>query len=327
MALGREPRPPRLVILRALGIGDLLTAVPALRALARAFPGHERVLAAPAALRPLVELVSAGEEPAVHSMIDARALEPLPRSARGAEIAVNLHGRGPESHRVVRAARPGRALWFENPEVAESRGAPRWHAGEHEVARWCRMLSESGVPCRPHELELELVDVTPSGATVIHPGAGSAARRWLPFRFAAVARAEAERGHPVMITGASEDIGRARSIALHAGLPEASVVAGRTDLGALARIIAGAGRVVCGDTGVGHLATAFGIPSVVLFGPTSPAEWGPPAGRPRHRVLWAGETGDPHGGRPDPGLLAIQVADVVRALAELPAREADPAPA
>ena len=39
----------RLVVLRALGLGDLLTAVPALRGLARAFPDHERVLLAPAA--------------------------------------------------------------------------------------------------------------------------------------------------------------------------------------------------------------------------------------------------------------------------------------
>src|SRR5262249_6343706 len=44
---------PTLLVLRALGLGDLLTAVPALCALADAFPAHRRVLAAPRALAPL----------------------------------------------------------------------------------------------------------------------------------------------------------------------------------------------------------------------------------------------------------------------------------
>src|SRR5690349_373338 len=45
---------PVLLALRALGIGDLATVVPPLRALHRAYPRHELVLAAPAALAPLV---------------------------------------------------------------------------------------------------------------------------------------------------------------------------------------------------------------------------------------------------------------------------------
>jgi ADP-heptose:LPS heptosyltransferase len=75
--------------------------------------------------------------------------------------------------------------------------------------------------------------------------------------------------------------------------------------------------VAVGDTGVAHLATALGTPSVVLFGPTSPALWGPPPGRRRHRALWAGRSGDPHGGTVDPGLLAISVRDVLEALGGL----------
>jgi ADP-heptose:LPS heptosyltransferase len=82
--------------------------------------------------------------------------------------------------------------------------------------------------------------------------------------------------------------------------------------------------VVCGDTGVAHLATALRTPSVVLFGPTPPARWGPPADRPWHRVLWAGRTGDPHGRSADDGLLEIDVADVTAALADLPSRPTGP---
>jgi ADP-heptose:LPS heptosyltransferase len=95
------------------------------------------------------------------------------------------------------------------------------------------------------------------------------------------------------------------------------VLAGRTDLRGLAETVAGAGRVVCGDTGVAHLATAFGTPSVVLFGPTPPSEWGPPPDRAQHRALWAGRRGDPHARTPDPGLLEIGVADVLAALSRL----------
>lgn len=74
---------------------------------------------------------------------------------------------------------------------------------------------------------------------------------------------------------------------------------------------------MCGDTGVAHLATALGRPSVVLFGPTPPSAWGPPPGRHRHRVLWAGRAGDPRAAVPDPGLLDIAVADVLAALVAL----------
>jgi len=91
---------------------------------------------------------------------------------------------------------------------------------------------------------------------------------------------------------------------------------------ALGRLVAAADRVVCCDTGVAHLATALGTPSVVLFGPTSPALWGPPADRPWHRALWAGGSGDPHGQLPDPGLLAIAADQVLEALDDLPAAPA-----
>jgi hypothetical protein len=50
---------------------------------------------------------------------------------------------------------------------------------------------------------------------------------------------------------------------------------------------------------------------VLLFGPTPPAEWGPPPERTRHVVLHRGGRGDPHAEAPDPGLLAITVDDVL----------------
>ena len=300
---------PLLLAYRALGLGDFLTGVPALRALARAFPDHRRVLAAPAAIAPLAALSGA-----VHEVLDARPLEPLPEAAQGADVAVNLHGRGPQSHAVLRAAGPRRVIAF----ACGDHAGPRWRADEHEVARWCRLLTESGIPAEPRDLDRPAPrGPAPrglAGATVLHPGAASEARRWPAERWAAVARAEQEAGRAVAITGSAAERPLAERIARGAGVPEAHVLAGRTDLLTLAAVVASAGRVACGDTGVAHLATAFGVPSVVLFGPVPPGEWGPPPDRPRHRALWAGRRGDPHGPEPDPGLLEIGVDEVVGAL-------------
>jgi ADP-heptose:LPS heptosyltransferase len=153
------------------------------------------------------------------------------------------------------------------------------------------------------------------GAVVVHPGASSGSRRWPVGRFAAVAAELRRAGHPVVVTGGAAEREVATAVAVRAGLPPAAVLAGRTDLPGLAALVAGARLVVCGDTGVGHLASAYRTPSVLLFGPVPAAEWGPPADRPQHVVLRGGEPGrrDPHADVPDPGLLAVTVPDVLAA--------------
>jgi ADP-heptose:LPS heptosyltransferase len=267
---------------------------------------------------------------AVDEVLDARALAPLDPRAHGADVAVNLHGRGPESHRVLLATAPRRLVAFAHPDVPETAGGPVWRAEEHEVARWCRLLEESGVPADPAQLALRPPSAPPPdaarGATLIHPGAAGAARRWPAGRWAEVARGEAARGRRVLVTGGAAEGPLAREVAERAGLPGAAVLAGATDLLGLAALVAHARVVLSADTGIAHLATAFGTPSVVLFGPVPPTEWGPPPAAP-HRALWAGRRGDPHGDRPDPGLLRITPEAVRGALAELEADRAAGPPA
>jgi ADP-heptose:LPS heptosyltransferase len=306
----------RLVVLRALGLGDFLTAVPALRALAAAFPDHRRLLLAPAWLEPLVALLDGAVEGVVDTEGRAKVPAALPAAAHGADVAANLHGRGPQSHAALRAARPKRLIAFACPEAGH-RDGPSWREGEHEVARWCRLLTESGLPADPAALDLAAPRGTRRhGATVLHPGAAAPARRWPAERWAAVARAERTAGREVLVSAGPGEEETAVSVAAAAALPPNAVRAGG-DVYRLARMIAGAGRVACADTGVAHLATALGVPSVVLFGPTPPAEWGPPSERGRHRVLWAGRRGDPNGPAPDPGLLEIEPRAVAAELAAL----------
>lgn len=303
-------------MLRALGLGDFLTGVPAMRALADAFPYHHRILAAPAVLAPLARLSGA-----VHSLAPTEPLEPLAEGIHDCAIGVNLHGRGPESHGVLLDAHPNSLIAWRHPAIAATSTMPRWNLEEHEVLRWCRLLEANGIPADPARLDLAIPDCEiPDdlrGATLIHPGAASPQRRWPPARFAAVAHTETAAGRRVIVTGGPSETGLAQSVARAARIPPEDVYAGGIDLLELARLVAAAGRVVCGDTGVAHLATALRTPSVVLFGPASPSHWGPPADRPWHRPLRGSRNRrelEPGGER----LLGITVDKVLEALAGLP---------
>lgn len=313
-----------VVALRALGLGDLLAAVPALRALRRAV-GREALhlgtsppLAAFAGDLRLADVVIPTSSPRL----------PVERLPRGS-MAVNLHGRGPESTRALLALEPARLVAFAHPDIPVTWGSPPWQETEHERVRWCRLLTEEGIPADPEEfrldpprdagrvLEAAAIPLSPRhGRIVIHPGAASPARRWPADRWAEVAGSLHRDGADIVLTGSLAERPLALSIARAAGLRDTDVVAGMTDISSLASVVAGASLFLSSDTGPAHLAVAYGTPSVVLFGPTPPAEWGPPPD-PRHIALWAGARGDPHGRTPDPGLLRIDTASVLDAVARI----------
>jgi ADP-heptose:LPS heptosyltransferase len=201
---------------------------------------------------------------------------------------VNLHGRGPESLADLIALQPKFLLSHRNPDYPNLEGPP-WRADLHEVDRWCALL---------------------------HPGATTAARRWPVDRFATVAAALRADGYEVVVTGDSNEIDLARSLADQAGLPESAVLAGSLGLLGLVALISDCRLLICGDTGVGHIATATGTPSVLLFGPTPPKLWGP-RGPGAHVALWAGDRGDPHADEPHRGLLLITPRRVLEAVEDV----------
>jgi ADP-heptose:LPS heptosyltransferase len=315
-----------ILVLRALGVGDLATAVPALRGLRAAHPGDVLALAAPGWLAPLVELTGAVDRIIPLDGISDEAALATRRDTALPGLAVNLHGRGPQSHRLLRRTRPGRLIAYASAEAGHADG-PGWRDDEHEVARWCRLLRWYGVPADPGDLGLRRpAGRHPAGLTIVHPGAKAPERRWPVRRFAAVAGALAGAGHRVVVTGSAAERKLAAAVASLAGLPPSASLAGRTDTGGLAGLVAGARLVVSGDTGIAHLATAYATPSVVLFGPVSPAHWGPPPDRPWHRALWHPAPGrsqpaGPAAGRDagtqaHPALLAIGTAEVLAAADE-----------
>jgi hypothetical protein len=265
------------------------------------------VLATRRYLAPLVGLVEAVDE-----LLPTDGLGPLRWDREPPALAVNLHGAGPESTGFLLALNPKRLLTHAHPALPSVPG-PQWVSGQHEVRRWCRLLAYAGIASDRSDLFLRRPR-NPSmvpGATVIHPGASHRSRQWPAWRYATVARQLAEDGHNVVVTGSADERDLALSVARD--LPEANVLAGELGLDELAAVVADASLVVCGDTGIGHLATAYRTPSVRLFGPVAPKLWGPPDTDRRHTVLWRGRAGDTFADRPDPGLLDIAVPEVLDA--------------
>ena len=297
----------RVLVLRAIGLGDLLTGVPALRALRRARPDAELVLAAPGSQRPLVELAGC-----VDRLLPTEELAPVAWTGAPPTLAIDLHGNGEPTKALLRATQPQRLVAFDSDD------GPAWDPDEHERVRWCRLVSWAcpDAVVDPDDVLLGTPPVAPpvAGAAIVHPGAASGSRRWPTERFAEVAAALAEQGIGVVVTGSPAERPLAEEVRRRAGLPAEAVLAGRTGLMELAALVQAAALVVCGDTGMAHLASAYRTRSVLLFGPTPPSRWGPPPGP--HTVLWHGTgVGDPHAASPDPALLRITVDEV---LAQVP---------
>jgi ADP-heptose:LPS heptosyltransferase len=297
---------PVLLALRALRLGDLLVAVPALRALHRHRPDHRLVLAAPGALAPVVDLVGG-----VAHLWPVHDLSWPDRAFDHPDVAVNLHGSGPRSNRALDDLAPTHRIGHRG----HGWSGPHWVEEQHERARWCRMLDWHGVPADPDDLRLRPATVpSPApGAVVVNPGASHGSRRWPVARFAAVAGALAADGHRVVCTGTAEERPRALLVAEAAGLSEDAVLAGRTGLAELAALVMRAALVVTADTGVAHLSYAYATPSVVLFGPVPAARWGPPVGP--HVAMSDDEhrLGDPFTDVPDPALLGVTAEQVLAA--------------
>ena len=322
--MGSVDDSPRVLVLRASGLGDLLVTVPALRALHRHHPGATLVLAAPGALGELALSSGAVDEILPTDRPDALGWNRV----RPPAVAVNLHGTGPQSHQALDRTRPNERIGFR----AAGWDGPEWAAiaarHPHERARWCALLEAFGIPADPDDLRLP----APPGAqgngpaVIVHPGAGYGAKCWPADRFAAVAAELDRTDGPVVVTGSAAERPLAERVAEDAGLPDGRVLAGRTDLRQLAELVAGAGLLICGDTGIAHLASAYGTPSVVLFGPVPAAEWGPPPDGP-HVTLSRDDArrGDPFAEAPDPALLGVTVADVLAAARNLRRKTRDPA--
>lgn len=127
--------------------------------------------------------------------------------------------------------------------------------------------------------------VAPDGYRVFAPGAEyGPSKCWPASHYAALARTLVARdGRPVLLLGSAKEAALCEAIAAGAGAGCRSL-AGRTRLDEAFALVADAHAVVSNDSGLMHVAAAFGVPQVALFGSTSPLHT-PPL-NPRAQVVW-----------------------------------------
>jgi ADP-heptose:LPS heptosyltransferase len=279
-----------IAVFRALQLGDLLCAVPALRALKRALPAARITLIG----LPWAAALCARFDRYIDDFIEfpgfpgfsqrTPAVDALPRflenvHARRFDLALQMHGDGRISNLLVSTfgARRTAGYYRRGGHCPDPELFLPWRNGDHEIERWIALLEALGAPSNGTTLEFPLdghdyrqLDAHPRAATLagsdyvcVHPGSQLASRGWYPERFAAVGDALAAEGLRVVLTGTAREAPLTRSVARAMRAPSLDL-AGETTLGGIAALIDRARLLVSNDSGVVHVAVARGTPSVAV---------------------------------------------------------------
>jgi ADP-heptose:LPS heptosyltransferase len=107
---------------------------------------------------------------------------------------------------------------------------------------------------------------------VLHPGASAPARAWPSESYVELAHLLVDQHYDVLVTGSA----REREVCSRVAGTIAKNMAAGTDAADLGRLLANVDVMVAGNTGPAHFAAAVGTPVVSLFAPTVPAtRWAP----------------------------------------------------
>jgi heptosyltransferase-2 len=129
--------------------------------------------------------------------------------------------------------------------------------------------SLSPAPLVIENLKLHLAPHRYSRPTLgINPGATyGSAKRWYPEKFAEVAREYADR-YEIILFGGPNEVEMANDIESRLGGVSMTNLAGKTSVQELCERIGGLDLFVTNDSGPMHVAAAYGVPTVAIFGPT-----------------------------------------------------------
>ncbi len=300
----------KILALQFKYFGDAVLMTPALRALRGHFPGAELHLLVPGEIAPIFQhlpwLNRIWPMPRRRGRANFSQTWPvihaLRRESFDRSVGFASNDRGAILSRLIGARRrlgwDERGGFFGRKFCYTDRAAPETKP-QHESARLARLLSGWQIP-PPPSLEAEiradssLADaaqrILPDDrAVVCHVASSQPKKEWPLPHWTTLRRLAREAGYRVVFTTARGEREAALMAELKKLAPDAVILPPVPELPLFLAVLARAGVFISGDTGPLHFAAGLGVPTISLFGPSSPAQWAP-IGR-RHQVLMGSACG------------------------------------
>lgn len=287
----------RIAIFRALQLGDILCAMPAVRAIREFYPDAEILFIGLPHTQGLIErfgdyidrfIVFPGYPGLPEQPFNEEDFNIFAGQMRGLELDLifQLQGNGSVVYDFLYGLGAKRVVGFCERVKQQDENLMLYPKGLHEVDRHLALLTYLGIPHSDDDLFFPLfyhdemafkalgLELKPKRYICIHPGSRGAWRQWPIGYFAAIADYCKKKGFEVIITGSRSELPIAEKL-LDVMKEMPIVLCGRTSLGAVAYLIKNAALLVANCTGVSHVAAALKTPSVIISMDGEPGRWGP----------------------------------------------------
>jgi ADP-heptose:LPS heptosyltransferase len=298
-----------VAVFRALHLGDMLCAMPALQALRSALPqANITLVGLPWAVQLAKRYSACIDEfiafpghaglPEQPQPLSDECVDDFYARMKGLRfsLALQLHGSGIVSNGIVAGFGARLQAGFvpaDGPWPPDMYTLPYPDSGPEplrllKLMRW--LGAQVGDPARNFPLNFPLTrqdcdELLLSGAAAglqpgryvcIHPGARTRDKCWPAQRFAEVAdHIAADFGLRVVLTGGPGEADLTAAVAARMRAPAIDTAARPLSIGAMAALMDGARLLVCNDTGVSHIAAGLRLPSVVIFSLADMSRWAP----------------------------------------------------
>lgn len=298
----------KIAVFRALQLGDMLCAVPALRALHHAYPNASITLLGLPWARALTERFPhyihsfkhfPGYPGLPEQKTDARSFTPFLKEVQQEhyDLVLQMQGNGSIVNPMVEllGGKYTAGFCLKDDYCPDKNLFLEYPTGIHEIERHLRLMNYLGLSSCGVDLEFPLYKkdyeeysrlafpIQPQKYVCVHPGSRGAWRQWPVDYFATLADYCAQQGLQVVLTGTKEEMDIVNEVAKK--LKTAAVMAaGKTSIGAVGVLIENALLLISNCTGVSHMAAAFETPSLVISMDGEPERWGP-LNKQLHRTI------------------------------------------